>query len=60
MTGEGTNHKIELNLCIGLSYEINEFVKKTVTNIDAKMPTLHWLYAYIWHWSNAPPKIIPL
>lgn len=36
-----SNDKIELNLSIGLSYEENEYVKKTVTNIDAKLPTLH-------------------
>lgn len=39
MTGEGTIDKIKLNLYIGLSYDINEFAKKTMTNIDAKMPT---------------------
>lgn len=54
------NDKIELNLRIGLSYDINEFAKKTMTNIDAKMPTFHWLFAYKWHWSNAPSKITPL
>lgn len=31
-----------------------------MTNIDAKMSTFHWLFAYKWHWSNAPSKITPL
>lgn len=31
-----------------------------MTDIDAKMSTFHWLFAYKWHWSNAPSKITPL
>lgn len=52
------NDKIELNLCIGLLYDINEFVKKIMINIDVKMFIFYWLFVYKWYWLNVFFKII--
>lgn len=52
------NDKIELNLCIGLLYDINEFVKKIMINIDVKMFIFYWLFVYKWYWLNLFFKII--